>query len=46
MKKFLAILLSALMLMNTWLAACGTSDEPSGESAAPRIGSAGVGNAG
>ena len=34
MKKFLAILLSALMLM-TLLAACGTSDEPSGESAAP-----------
>lgn len=34
MKKFLAILLSALMLM-TLLAACGTSNEPSGESAAP-----------
>ena len=30
MKKFLAILLSALMLM-TLLAACGTSNEPSGE---------------
>ena len=34
MKKFLAILLSALMLI-TLLAACGTSNGPSGESAAP-----------
>ena len=34
MKKLLAILLSALMLM-ALLAACGTSNEPSGESAAP-----------
>ena len=34
MKKFLAILLSALMLMSL-LAACGSADEPAGESAAP-----------
>ena len=34
MKKFLAILLSALMLMSL-LAACGSADEPAAESAAP-----------
>ena len=34
MKKFLAILLSALMLMSL-LAACGSADEPTAESAAP-----------
>ena len=34
MKKFLAILLSALMLMSL-LAACGSADEPVAESAAP-----------
>ena len=34
MKKFLAILLSALMLMSL-LAACGSEDEPTAESAAP-----------
>ena len=34
MKKFLAILLGALMLMSL-LAACGSADEPAAESAAP-----------